>query len=127
MTWTGENPFLYNSMGLPCRHSVLLLGVAGLSTAVTARAHAQELAAGAHALEIHLSTRQLNGRQQPRFTPFRNDDYWILIDSVRRSDRGREDFVLLDNPRGAKGTIVTTLAGTLTRIARPVATAPHER
>lgn len=106
-------------MRLPYRHSRVVLGAAALLTVRVARGNAQELAAGAHAVEIHVSARRLNGRQQPRFTPFRNSDYWILIDSVRRSDRVREDFVTLDNPRGPKGTIVTTASGTLTRIARP--------
>lgn len=43
------------------------------------------------AVEIHVSARQLNGRQQPRFTPFRSSDNWIFIDSVRAAPhlRGR--------------------------------------
>ena len=101
-------------MRLPCRHWQLLVGTASLWIGASSRAPAQELATGAHALEVHASERRLNGRQQPRFTPFRESDHWLFIDSVHRTDRGRELFVSFGTPRGTRARIVTTPEGALT-------------
>src|SRR3954462_8992604 len=74
-------------MRLLFRRYLLLLGAATLWTGHASRANAQELAPGAIAVEMQVSARQLNGRQQPHFTSFHSSDYWIFIDSARRSLR----------------------------------------
>jgi hypothetical protein len=65
---------------------------------------------------VHVSERQLNGRQQPRFTPFRDRDHWLFVDSLHRDNNSRTVFVSFGEPRGATGTIVTTPDGNLTRL-----------
>ena len=82
-------------MRVPVGHCLLLLAIAG-------NARAQALAPGTHAIEVHVRERQLNGRQQPRFTPFRQTDSWLFVDSLHR-DALRDLVPSFHPPRIARG------------------------
>jgi len=72
----------------------LLLAVAVVSSGpMVVRAQTQALAPGVYAIEVHVSERLLNGRQQQRFTPFRDRDYWLFADSARGTNGKRTAFV----------------------------------
>jgi len=103
-------------MRLPTGHRLLLLAIVASIDPAVARAQRQALAPGAQAIEVHVSERQLNGRQQPRFTRFREDAFWLFVDSVHRANGSREVYVSFGEPRGVRGTIVTTPEGGLTRL-----------
>jgi hypothetical protein len=34
------------------------------------------------AIEVHTRERRLDGRENPRFTPYRDADRWLIVDSI---------------------------------------------
>jgi len=111
-------------MRLPFGHRLLLAAAVASSDAVVVRAQRQALAPDAYAIEVHVTERHLNGREQPRFTPFRERDHWLFVDSLRRANGSRTVFVSFGEQRGATGAIITTPDGNLTRLT---ISSPHRR
>lgn len=90
-------------------------------------ARSQELPAAGHAIEVQVSERRLNGREQSAFTPFQHSTQWLLVDSVRATNTGRALFVRLGGTFGGSGTIHTTAAGHVVNVSmrgRPVRSSP---
>jgi hypothetical protein len=106
---------------LPRAASLVVLAIA-LSKPVSAGA--QHTQAGPHAIEIHVRERRLNGRQQPRFTPFQESDRWVFIDSERTTSTGRTLFVTLDQRNGDSHAVVATDANGR---SRRITTSPRQR
>jgi hypothetical protein len=104
----GKLASLYNYMRLPARHRLPLLGVVALSVGGASSARAQELAPGAHAIEVHVSERRMNGREQPRFTPFSESDHWLFVDSLHRTSGAPEVFISFGVPSGPRRSTGTT-------------------
>ena len=93
------------------------------------RARGQELSAAGHAIEVQVSERRLNGREQARFTPFQHSTDWLFVDSIRPADGGRRLFVRLGGSFGGSATIRTTAGGQLVSVAmrgRPRRSSPLE-
>src|SRR5690242_2482737 len=93
------------------------------------RARGQELSAAGHAIEVQVSERRLNGREQARFTPFQHSTDWLFVDSMRPADGGRRLFVRLGGSFGGSATIRTTAGGQLVSVAmrgRPRRSSPLE-
>src|SRR5436305_9069588 len=69
------------------------------------------------AIEVHTHERRLDGRQNPRFTPYSDVDRWLIVDSVHAGGATgmRTVFSTIDEHSGSRATAVLAPNGRVVR------------
>ncbi|MFL5614803.1 MAG: hypothetical protein ACJ796_14165 [Gemmatimonadaceae bacterium] len=78
------------------------------------------------AIEVHVHERRLDGRQNPRFTPYSDADRWLIVDSVHAGGAAgmRMVFSTIDEHSDSRATVVLAPNG---RVVRVTVSSPEQR